>query len=278
MSKEKSFKSPINWYGGKYYMANKIIDLFPIHKTYVEGFGGAGHILLKKPPSDNDVYNDINQGLYLFFKLLRNEDTKDKLISAIQLTPFSRQEFYECKEMWETQTDEIEKARMFYVKTMQSFSGVGTSWSYSKSTSRRGISQAVSKWLGNIDTNMIDVINRLREIQVENLDIIELINKYDDTETLFYLDPPYVSETRVSNNVYDNEMPMEKHEELIKTLLHVKGKVVLSGYDNDIYNKLIENGWEKVLVGDYNNRCKESKGAKTKTKNEYVWINFIVNR
>lgn len=274
MIKEKKLKSPINWYGGKYYMANKIIELFPKHNTYVEGFGGAGHILLKKAPSNVDVYNDINEGLYLFFKLLRNEETKNKLVSAIQLSPFSRNEFYECRDNWENQTDEIEKARMFYVKTMQSFSGVGKSWSYSKNTSRRGMSQAVSKFLGNVDENMINVIERLREIQIENLDIIELINKYDNEETLFYLDPPYLPETRVSNKVYDNEMQLEKHKELVEKLLSIKGKVVLSGYDNNIYNSLAINGWKKINIGGYNNRCGDSKGIKTKTKEEYVWINF----
>lgn len=160
-------KSPINWYGGKYYMKKTIVELFPEHKTYIEGFGGAGHILLYKEPSEIEVYNDLNEGLYLFFKLLRNDETRDKLIAKIQLTPYSRREFCECRDNWSNQKSEVEKARMFYIKTMQSFSGVGTSWSYSKNKSRRGISQAVSKFLGNVDENMLDVVDRLREIQIE---------------------------------------------------------------------------------------------------------------
>lgn len=92
-------KSPINWYGGKYYMKDTIISLFPEHTTYIEGFGGAAHILLQKDRSKIDVYNDINDGLYTFFKLLRNDNTRDKLVSLIQLTPYSRKEFYECKRL-----------------------------------------------------------------------------------------------------------------------------------------------------------------------------------
>lgn len=268
-------KSPINWYGGKYYMKKTIVELFPKHKTYIEGFGGAGHILLYKEPSEIEVYNDLNEGLYLFFKLLRNDETRDKLIAKIQLTPYSRREFYECRDNWSKQESEIEKARMFYIKTMQSFSGVGTSWSYSKNKSRRGISQAVSKFLGNVDENMLDVVDRLREIQIENLDIIDLLDKYDSKDSLFYLDPPYIAETRISEKVYDKEMPLEKHEELIDKLLNIKGKVVLSGYDNDTYNKLTDNGWKKINIGDYKNRCREdNNGLKTKTKEEYVWINY----
>lgn len=268
-------KSPINWYGGKYYMKKTIIDFFPEHDVYVEGFGGAAHVLFAKNRSNIEVYNDINDGLYLFFKLLRNEETRDKLIAKIQLTPYSRKEFYECRDNWESQEDEIEKARMFYIKTMQSYSGVGTSWSYSKGKNhRRGMSQAVSKFLGNVDENLVDVIERLREVQIENLDIIDLICKYDSEGTLFYLDPPYVPDARISKKVYDNEMSIEKHEELIKKLLEVKGKVVLSGYDNEIYNRLIENGWQKINIGEYKNRCRDSEGKKTLTKNECLWINF----
>ena len=271
----KAIKSPINWYGGKYYMKKTILEFFPEHKVYIEGFGGAGHIILNKNPSEIEVYNDINEGLYLFFKLLRCDETRDKLISKIQLTPYSRKEFYECRDNWSEQIDDLEKARMFYVKTMQSFSGVGQSWSYSKNKSRRGISQAVSKFLGNVDENMLDVINRLREIQIENLDIIELIDKYDSIDSLFYLDPPYIAGTRVSTKVYDKEMSLEKHEELIDKILKIKGKVILSGYDNNTYDKLTENGWQKINIGEYKNRCKDRDGAKTKTKEEYIWINFI---
>lgn len=272
----KGFKSPINWYGGKYYMKNNIIELFPKHKIYIEGFGGAGHILLHKKPSDIEVYNDLNEGLYLFFKLLRDDETRDNLIANIQLTPYSRNEFYDCRDNWNKQNDEFEKARMFYIKTMQSFSGVGQSWSYSKNKSRRGISQAVSKFLGNVDENMLDVINRLREIQIENLDIIELIDKYDNVESLFYLDPPYIADTRVANNIYDKEMPIEKHKELIDRLLNIKGKVILSGYDSDTYDVLTNNGWTKINIGKYKNRCGDSEGKKTKTKDEFVWINYDI--
>ena len=270
-------KSPINWYGGKYYMAKDIIELFPKHKIYVEGFGGSGSVLFRKDKSDIEIYNDINEGLYLLFKILRNEDTREELIRKIQLTPYSREEYLNCKDSWITEKDEIEKVRKFYTSIMQSINSIGKSgWSYSKSNSRRGMSQAVSRWLGNVDENLIDIIERLREIQIENLDIIELINKYDTKDTLFYLDPPYISDTRKSKNVYDNEMDNEKHIEMIETLINVKGKVILSGYENPIYNKLLNNGWKFQELGQYSKRSqKTNTGNKSLSKgNECVWINY----
>lgn len=266
-------KSPLNWYGGKFYMAKKLIEMFPEHKYYIEGFGGAGHIIMRKQPSEIDVYNDINSDLYIFFKVLRS-DRRDELISKIQLTPYSRQEFLECRDKKTECIDDVEKARIFYIKTMQSFSSIGTSWSYSKNKSRRGMSQAVSKFLGNVDDNMLSCIERLREVQVENLDIIDLIEKYDNKDAFFYLDPPYISETRISGDVYDKEMPIEKHEEMLKILLNIEGKCLISGYDHDVYDILTENHWAKTALGKYKHRNGDSKGKKRNTKQEIVWKNY----
>ena len=250
-------------------MADELIKLFPNHCTFVEGFGGAGHIMFHKNPSKVDIYNDIHKTLTSFFRLIREEN--EELIRGITLTPYSRSQFYENRDSWQTETDEIEKVRQFYCSIMQSIGCIGSQWSFSIGISRRGMSQAVSRWLGNIDENLPDIIERLRSIQIENLDIIELIDKYDAEETLFYLDPPYISNTRVSQNVYNYEMPNEKHIELVSKLINIRGKVVLSGYDHEIYNPLELAGWEKHHLGDYAKRWKSSEMNKG---SEYVWINF----
>lgn len=266
----KSYKSPINWYGGKYYMAKDIIELFPEHHMYVEGFGGAGHVLFRKERSNLEIYNDIHNGLYLIFKFLR--ENNEEFIRKISLTPYSREEFNDSK-TWYDEEDDIEKARKFYVRTMQSVASNG-GWCYAKSKSRRGMCQSVSRWLGNIEENMSSAIERLKEVQIENIDILELIDKYDEEDTLFYLDPPYIPDTRKQKKSYDHEMDIHKHEELVRKLLEVKGKVLLSGYDHEIYNKLIDNGWKKIFLGEFSKRGqKENEGELTKGR-EFVWINY----
>ena len=265
-----SYKSPINWYGGKYYMAKDIIEIFPKHKMYVEGFGGAGHVLFRKEKSELEVYNDLHSGLYLFFKLLR-ENNKE-FIRRLSLTPYSREEFENSKR-WMYEDDEIEKARKFYVRTMQSVASNG-GWCYAKSKSRRGMCQSVSRWLGNIEENLSGAIERLKEVQIENLDVLDLIKKYDKEDTLFYLDPPYVPETRKQKKSYDCEMTREQHIELINTLINVKGKVILSGYDNDIYNKLLDNGWKKIILGEFSKRGQKTNNGELTKGKEFVWINY----
>ena len=265
-----SYKSPINWYGGKYYMAKDIIEIFPKHKMYVEGFGGAGHVLFRKEKSELEVYNDLHSGLYLFFKLLR--ENNEEFIRRLSLTPYSREEFENSKG-WMHEDDEIEKARKFYVRTMQSVASNG-GWCYAKSKSRRGMCQSVSRWLGNIEENLSGAIERLKEVQIENLDVLDLIKKYDKEDTLFYLDPPYVPETRKQKKSYDYEMTREQHIELINTLINVKGKVILSGYDNDIYNKLLDNGWKKIILGEFSKRGQKTNNGELTKGKEFVWINY----
>lgn len=265
-----SYKSPINWYGGKYYMAKDIIELFPEHKMYVEGFGGAGHVLFRKERSDLEVYNDLHSCLYLFFKFLREDN--QEFIKKLTLTPYSREEFENSKN-WMNEENEIEKVRKFYVRTMQSVASNG-GWCYAKSKSRRGMCQSVSRWLGNIEENLSGVVERLKEVQIENLDIIDLINKYDKEDTLFYLDPPYVPITRQQKKSYEHEMSVAQHQQLIDRLINIKGKVVLSGYDNEIYNKLLDNGWHKVILGEYAKRGQKTNEGELAKAKEFVWINY----
>lgn len=265
----RGFKSPINWFGGKYYMADDIIRHFPRHRVYCEVFGGAGHILFKKNRSLIEVYNDKHECLYLLFSMLRDEVKRNILIPKLQLTPFSRQEFNACRD-WNTEMDPIEKVRKFYVMTMQSISCNG-GWAYARTISRRGMSGIVSKWLGNVDENLLDAIERLREVQIENLDCIACIEKYDSEDTLFYLDPPYVLDTRSApNSGYKYEMTDDDHRNLIKCILQIKGKVIMSGYDNDIYKELEDKGWTKIKLGEY----KKFSDTERNIATEYIWKNY----
>lgn len=267
-------KSPINWFGGKYYMANDIIELFPKHELYVEVFGGAGHILFKKEPSPIEVYNDIDSGLVSFFRILRDENKANQLKIKLDLTPYSREEFYHCRDTWREEQDEIEKARKWYVAVMQSFSTNFSTWSHSKSKSRKGMAQSVSQFLGKIEQDLPNAVDRLKTVQVENMDFRKLITKYDGKDTLFYLDPPYIHNTRKMTYTYSYEMDDKDHKELVEILLNIKGKAILSGYDNLIYDKLTENGWKKISIGQFDKRSIKAIDKSREKGEEILWLNF----
>src|SRR5258708_13181450 len=89
----KQVRSPIPWIGGKYYSASKILEAFPSpqsYSTYVELFGGAGHVLFRKPQYQHiEVYNDLNGDLVNFWMYCR--DHPQELQDQIDSLPYSRQ-------------------------------------------------------------------------------------------------------------------------------------------------------------------------------------------
>ncbi len=255
-------------------MASKINNIIPEHKLYVEVFGGGGHLLFKKEKSEIEVYNDIDSGLTSFFKVLRDKAKANELHRRLVLTLHSREEFLNCRDTWQDEVDEIERVRKWYVHLMQSFSGNCSSWSHSKTVSRRGMSQATSKYLSNIDDNLPLAVERFRTVQVENMDYKDLIKKYDTKDTLFYLDPPYIHNTRKMTFKYNYELTDNEHKELVGILLNIKGKAILSGYDNEIYNELIDNGWEKFNLGEFSERSTKTNMTKKQKRQEFLWVNF----
>ena len=98
-------------------MAKDIIDIFPSHKMYVEGFGGAGHVLFRKDRSEMEVYNDLHNGLYLIFKMLRDEN--EEFIRKLSLTSYSRKEFEESKS-WMYEVNEVEKCKIMKMNNLKS--------------------------------------------------------------------------------------------------------------------------------------------------------------
>ena len=169
--KKGRMRSIITYYGGKGYSWRRIVPYFPPHHIYVEPFGGAASVLLNKEPSPVEVYNDIDGNLVTIFRVLR--DHPDELRRALELAPFSREEYVRCLGPLDG-LDDVEKARRLIVRYRQAFGGKGQKatpgqWSYSVNASVRGMAKAVSSWLSMIDEVLPLVAERFRMVQIENL-------------------------------------------------------------------------------------------------------------
>jgi DNA adenine methylase len=237
-SRFKLKKSPLNYFGGKNNKINILLKFIPPHKIYVEPFGGSGALLFAKEPSETEVYNDIDSNLVNFFRVLRDPEKWEKLYQLLLLTPYSREEFNFCRKNYDDENiDEIEKARRYFVKIRQSFGGTGDGWGYSLTVNH-----------ASIGFSIIDLFpefhQRIRNVQIENLDFRKIFEKYDTPDTFFYCDPPYIPETRRARE-YQFELSEDDHRQLVDILLKLKGMVLLSGYKHPIYNPLEENGWER---------------------------------
>jgi len=257
--------APLNHPGGKYRLAPKIIPLIPPHTTYVEVFGGAACLLFRKPPSQVEIYNDINGDFVNFFRVLRDPEKSKRLQELLYLTPYSREEWNFCRNnLHDPEIDDVERARRFFAKIRQSFNAKGNAWRY-------GIREHRCNFY-NIIIRFPEFHERIRNIQIENDDFEKVIRRYDTPDTFFFCDPPYIGNKANSEFL---EMSIEDHERLVDVLLGIEGKVVLCGYDNKIYKKLEKRGWKKIgfTVCTYSINSRLT-GGKRKRRKEYIWINY----
>jgi len=263
------------WYGGKYSHLDWLLPLLPDCHHYCEPFGGSGAVLLNRNPAPVETYNDLDGEVVNFFKVLRNN--ADELIKQITFTPFSREEFsLAC--VIDPSLSDIERARRFYVRARQVRTGLAQTaslgrWANCKNTSRSGMSGVVSRWIGGIE-QLDNIASRLLRVQIENRPAIEIIKLYDDENTLFYCDPPYIHSTRGDNKAYEYEMTDQQHIELAEILNQVKGKVALSNYDCPLMNELYPAPkWEKIYAP-----AKQINSTHD-IRQEVLWVNYstIIN-
>lgn len=236
--------SPFPWMGGKSRLAKTIISLFPARRCYVEPFGGAANVMLRKPASKVEVYNDMSGRLVNFFRVLQHPDQWQALLDRLEWTPYSREEFARALTLLDD-PDPVEAAWAFYLTQCQGISGQGSmartdkGWGYSRTRD-----QAAS-FRSHVEKLPL-VANRLLQVHIEHGDWRACIRRWDSKDTLFYLDPPYVPTTRSDTSKrYSAEMSAEDHDALVDTLLHIDGAAILSGYSNPAYARLEEAGWER---------------------------------
>lgn len=238
--------SILSYPGSKWNLASKIVASMPSHDTYVEVFGGTGAVLITKSKSKNEIYNDIDDNLVALFTVVRDPEKRQQLTELLTLTPYSRSQFYEChkKLMTKDFENDVEQAWLTFVVSNQSLSGLGlartASWSMGPRLTIR------SKWSKKIQ-NILSLAHRLEHVQIECRSWEDILRIYDTKNTLFYLDPPYVTDTR-EPTLYNVEMFPHEHITLIKQLLELKGMAIVSGYDFSYYDKLTEAGWERTAI------------------------------
>lgn len=263
-------KPVFKWMGGKTRAVNLLLQYIPRHDIYVEVFGGAASLLLAKRSAVKlDVYNDLDDGLVNFFRVLRDDDKRRRLINLIELTPYARAEYDHCRATWQMVTDDVEKARRWFVVAKMSYGGMfGSAWGYSFD------SRDVQAWLRSVD-GMEAVAARFRQVQIENSDGIEIIQKYDGDRVLFYCDPPYISGASAD---YRINIDAEYHRRLVDTLLDIRGMCLLHGYPTEVYRPLEQAGWhvtDKLLTVWCGGNSKNRKDGYP-VKTERLWINPVL--
>lgn len=265
----------LRYHGGKWKLAPWVISFFPAHQVYVEPFGGACSVLIRKPRVAAEIYNDLDDDVVTLFRVLRDPLTAEALRRRLVLTPFARTELAAS---YEPAVDRIDAVHKMLIRSFMGFGSAsmtrmhitGFRSSSSRSHGRKGSTPAID-WT-NWPDHMPELIDRLRGVVIENRDFEPIITQHDSPQTLFYADPPYLQETRSSlkakngnrGHYYRHDMTDADHVRLAEVLQGVKGMVVLSGYPSPLYEGLFAN-WHRVEKKHY------ADGARART--EVLWLN-----
>jgi len=216
--------------GGKSKLANWIKFHTPPHQIFVDVFGGSGVVLdAVVAPGKNRryVYNDLDNKLYTFFKLLQGRGPE--FAELVKITPYSRRFFDEAYDIVTNDEklqslDALDQALVFLIVNRQSFGAkMMPPWSITRDGEVNY--DTWSKLSGLIQK----VYDRWHMVFLENLDYRKLLPKWDDETTTFYLDPPYEG---VEAEYYEvNKEDGFDHDEMFDLLQGIKGSYVVSYYE-----------------------------------------------
>lgn len=265
-------QQPLKWYGGKHYLAKKIVELMPEHLHYVEPYFGGGSVLLEKNPDGiSEVVNDIHPELTVFWRVLQDEELFKRFQRWITAVPFSEREWEDSYPI--SGDDMVATAVNFFVRCRQSRTGQFKDFAtLSRNRIRRRMNEQASAWMNAVE-GLPEVVARLKRVVILNRDAVEVIRQQDGVNTLFYLDPPYLHETRSSSSDFLHEMTPEQHETLLETLRCCQGKVILSGYPSKLYETMLHD-WRYV---DFAIDNKVSGAKRKRQMTERVWMNYETN-
>lgn len=246
------------WHGGKWKLAPQLLEHFPPHDVYVEPFAGPASVLLRKSRVKTEVYTDLDENLYELFSILQDDEQAKELCRRCELTLFSRKEF---NQSYEYSSNKIERARRFIVR---SFFGFGSKCCTTEKQNglrcfRYNKNSPAVDWT-RYPPVLAAISQRMRGVAIEASSALNVIERFDRPNTLFYLDPPYPHESRnLKMGQYHHEMNDTGHEKLARKLQTIKGMAIISGCDTDLYRRLYA-GWQiksKTHYADMASKRKE---------------------
>lgn len=231
-------KSAFPYIGGKTRLARWVIDHLPEHTTYVEPFGGSASVLLNKPRSDVEIFNDKDSDVVTFFRVAR--ERPDELAEWCRYTPFSEQLHDEWADEFfsgERPADDVEHAGKWLFLRYSQYAGKVSRKSGFKRESPRDEkgSRNARNWV-NVPERVEYVAERFRGVSVVHEDYQAVVERYDSPETVFYVDPPYYQKEDLYRESAD-------HAALERSLRDIEGDVLVSYteippglYEGDTWN------------------------------------------
>ncbi len=254
----------IPYVGGKSFLLKNLLPLIPPHKIYVEVFGGGAALLLNKPPSGTEVYNDIDSELVNLFMIIRSNPAEFR--HRLNGLPYSRELFQRWSgqfKMNDLPQDPVERALRFYYVASSSMSGkFGHGWSFGR-TGKKWRRTMLNRKLEAIHSRLINVI-------IDHLDFRACIKNWDSSDTFFFLDPPYYDRPK---ELYRYPITERDHIDLAAILKQTLGKWLLTYGDHPHIRKLYGGHLiRKVESYSYCQKISRRNGESKRGKHNHLLI------
>lgn len=246
--------------GAKWRLAPQILPYFPPHHHYVEPYCGSAACFFLKEPSAHEVLNDLNGSIVNLFRVIRERG--EELARAIEMTAWSEEEYLQVEKQY-TKGDAVERARRFLIRCWQAHGVRLPATSGWKHNGLDGRAYPVRLWK-QLPDRLLAVVDRLRDAEIRQRPGLEIIQYYNASDVLLYVDPPYVLRTRKGVKFYSHEMTDAEHLTLLDALDAHKGFVVLSGYAHPLYDERLQH-WQRVTL--------QSVAEHGQLRTEVLWLN-----
>ena len=266
-------KPPFRWFGSKTRLAPRLVSLLPEHDHYVEVFAGSAAVLFAKPRSRLETLNDLDREVVNLFGVLRDPSMAERLLAAVELTPYARDEH--AAAFWEPDLDPVEQARRFLVRTGQAVGNAGgiegrSSSGWSCTIKRSAVGAARSRRWELLPSRLAACADRLVGVQIDSVDWREVIARYDRPGVAMLLDPPYEHSTRpTTTDAYAHEMTSADHDEFVDAILRMEhAEALVTHYPHPTYDRLTDAGWSVVDIASH---ADDATAGRQSPRTERVW-------
>lgn len=270
----------LRWVGGKSKLAEEIISTFPPHSRYIEPFFGAGWVFFKKPNAKENIINDINSDLINLYNVVRT--SPQELARLIHYTPKHESQFDEYVNLFFNKRPEYAtlpdtmRALIFYYLVKNSFNALFKIFSVGS-----------TGWNGDgVIETMWQVHEKLKNTDILNRDVMDILQNFTNSSTLVYLDPPYAVTIQDAQYYYQYVMAEKAHTDLRDFLVGNSAKFMwVMSYDiHPFVDKLYAgaNGIHMIKTSEQFqssiNKNKSTDGADRTNafRQEYLITNFDV--
>lgn len=248
--------------GSKWRLSDELARMIPEHHTYCEPYAGSMALLFTKEPSQIEIVNDLDSDVVNLFRCIQQDS--ERLARLVMTTPYSR-EVYDAQFRESEYASRYQRAAGFLIKCWQGHGFRTRDGKVGWKHDVHGRERAYAMWdWYRLPEWIINVVERLRMVQIEHRPALEVIQRFDYEDVFMYLDPPYLLGERTGKQ-YKHEMTDEDHEELLQVILKSKAKIMISGYESELYETYLKD-WKRM----------EFRGAAEhgRVRKEIVWTNY----